>query len=222
MQSQLSDFELNVVKQTTGFVKEKLKGAESGHDWTHIERVWKNAKNISKTEECNLFVVELGALLHDIADWKFSGSDTEGSRITREWLGGLKVENEKIEDVCHIIDNISYKGAKVENKIKTIEGMIVQDADRLDALGAIGIARCFSYGGYRQRTMYDPEIKPTMHESYEQYKKSEGTTVNHFYEKLLLLKDKMNTKSGKVIAEERHKYMEGFLSQFFDEWEGKK
>jgi uncharacterized protein len=210
-----------VINKTLDFVKETLLGEGSGHDYWHVYRVWNTAKSLAKSEDCNNYIVELGALLHDIADHKFHGGDlTVGPRVAREFLEKLAVAHEDICAVCEIIATISFKGAKVELKMSTIEGMIVQDADRLDAIGAIGIARTFAYGGHKGHEMHNPEIKPQLHDSFDAYKNSKGTTVNHFYEKLLLLKDLMNTKTAKMIAEKKHKYMEEFLNQFYDEWNG--
>ena len=212
-----------LISKTITFVKEKLQNAEGGHDWFHIERVYKNALLIAKEEECDLTVVKLGALLHDIADSKFhDGDETIGPRTARLFLENEKVEEAIIVHVLNIIENISFKGGKVEQKFSSKELDIVQDADRLDAIGAIGIARAFNYGGFKNRAMYNPQIDPNLNMSKEEYKNSQAPTINHFYEKLLLLKDKMNTDSGKKIAEERHRYMEGFLSQFYAEWEGEK
>lgn len=211
-----------VVKQTAQYARKTLEGEGSGHDWWHVQRVWNNAVNIAKKEKADIFVIELAALLHDIADWKFyGGDDSVGPQKAREWLEKLNVEEDIISHVCEIIKELSFKGAGVKSRIRTKEGMVVQDADRLDAMGAIGVARAFAYGGHKGREIYHPEIKPVMHESFEQYKNTVGTTVNHFYEKLLLLKDLMNTETGKKIAEERHKYMEQYLDRFFNEWEGK-
>lgn len=213
--------QVSVINKTLDFVKETLFGEGSGHDYWHVYRVWNNAKALAKGEQCNTYIVELGALLHDIADHKFHDGDlTIGPRVSREFLENLEVEEEIIAAVCEIIATVSFKGAKVESKMKTIEGMIVQDADRLDAIGAIGVARTFAYGGHKGHEMYNPDIKPQLHENFEDYKNSKGTTINHFYEKLLLLKDLMNTDTGKKAAEKRHKYMEDFLSQFYDEWNG--
>jgi uncharacterized protein len=213
--------QVSVINKTLDFVKETLFGEGSGHDYWHVYRVWNNAKALAKGEQCNTYIVELGALLHDIADHKFHDGDlTVGPRVAREFLENLEVEEEIIAAVCEIIATVSFKGAKVESKMKTIEGMIVQDADRLDAIGAIGVARTFAYGGHKGHEMYNPDIKPQLHENFEDYKNSKGTTINHFYEKLLLLKDLMNTNTGKKTAEKRHKYMEDFLSQFYDEWNG--
>ncbi len=190
--------------------------------YTGVDVVPEFVEIAKKENVSDLFVIELAALLHDIADWKFHGGDTTvGSRIAKEELKKLGVDEKTINYVCDIIDNISFKGAGAKNKIKTREGMIVQDADRLDAIGAIGIGRAFAYGGYKKREMYNPNIKSENHENFEQYKKSQGTTLNHFYEKLLLLKDRMNTQTGKKIAEKRHKFMVSYLKEFFSEWEGK-
>lgn len=213
----------DLIPKTILFVKEKLKNAEGGHDWFHIERVFKNAVLISKNEVCDVTVVQLGALLHDIADSKFhDGDETVGPRLARAFLESENVHADIISHVVKIIENISYKGGNFENKFSSIELDVVQDADRLDAIGAIGIARTFNYGGFKNRALYDPEIAPNSSMSKEEYKKNDSPTLNHFYEKLLLLKDKMNTETGKQIAQERHQYMEGFLTQFYAEWEGEK
>ncbi|EAS00912.1 metal-dependent phosphohydrolase (macronuclear) [Tetrahymena thermophila SB210] len=216
--------EINIIEECKKFVAEKLKDAEKGHGYDHIQRVHNLAIEISKAEKTpnNQFIVELGALLHDIADWKFTGGDEEvAPRLASEWLKQQGATDEEIDAVVHIIRNISYKGAKVENKLKTIEGFIVQDADRLDALGAIGIARCFAYGGYKNRALYDPEIPPVLHETAEQYKNNNSPSLNHFYEKLFLLKDKMNTEAGKNFAQKRHDFMQQFVDTFLSEWSGK-
>ncbi|WP_299620460.1 HD domain-containing protein [uncultured Tenacibaculum sp.] len=209
-----------IVDNTIAHVKDVLQGAEGGHDFFHIERVYKNAMKIAtKEEKGNLLVVALGALLHDIADSKFhNGDETIGPKKAKVFLEDQKVDNETITHVIKIIENISFKGGNFEQAFKSIELDIVQDADRLDAIGAIGIARCFNYGGFKNRALYDPEIKPNLNMSKEEYKKSTAPTINHFYEKLLLLKDKMNTNSGKLMAEQRHEYMESFLQQFYNEW----
>jgi uncharacterized protein len=205
------------------FVKTTLSGAEGGHDWFHIERVWKNARLIAAKEQCDLEVVELAALLHDIADSKFHDGDEEiGPRKAKEYLESQNLDAEKIAHVIAIIENVSFKGGHNLRTHESIELDIVQDADRLDAIGAIGIARTFNYGGFKNRALFDPEIEPNLKMTKEEYKKSSAPTINHFYEKLLLLKDLMNTKTGKEIALERHRYMEGFLNQFFAEWNGEK
>ncbi|GAA4050708.1 HD domain-containing protein [Flavobacterium chungnamense] len=213
----------NLIDNTILFVKDKLKGAEAGHDWFHIERVYKNALLIAQEEVCDVQIVKLGALLHDIADSKFNdGDETVGSKVAREFLESQNTDEETIVHVINIIENISFKGGNFAKKFNSIELEIVQDADRLDAIGAIGIARTFNYGGFKNRQLYNPEIAPKLNMSKEEYKKSEAPTLNHFYEKLLLLKDKMNTKTGKQLAQERHKFMELFLSQFYAEWDGEK
>ena len=211
----------DLINKTITFVKEKLSDAEGGHDWFHIERVYKNALLIAKGTNCDLTVVELGALLHDIADSKFhNGDETIGPKTARLFLESQNVSEEIIQHVVNIIENISYKGGNFEKKFTSVELDIVQDADRLDAIGAIGIARTFNYGGFKNRPLYDPNIQPNLNMSKEEYKKSEAPTLNHFYEKLLLLKDKMNTETGKKIAKKRHDFMASFLSQFYSEWEG--
>jgi uncharacterized protein len=213
----------DLIAKTILFVKEKLVNAEGGHDWFHIERVYKNAILISKNEVCDSTVVQLGALLHDIADSKFhNGDETIGPRVAREFLESENVGEVIINHVINIIENISYKGGNFEKKFSSIELNVVQDADRLDAIGAIGIARTFNYGGFKNRTLYDPKIAPNSSMTKEEYKNNDAPTLNHFYEKLLLLKDKMNTTTGRQIAQERHRYMEGFLAQFYAEWEGEK
>lgn len=211
----------DIIKETENYVRNKLEGEGTGHDWWHIHRVRSIAVKLAKEEHADLFVVNLAALLHDIADHKFYGGDEEiGPATARHWLESLQVENPVINHVCDIIRDISFKGARVETPMKTIEGKVVQDADRLDALGAIGIARAFAYGGYKKRPLYDPDIKPEMHDSFESYKKSKGSTLNHFYEKLFLLKDRMNTKSGRKLALKRHRFMEQFVEQFLADWRG--
>ena len=212
-----------LIDKTIAFVKEKLDNAEGGHDWFHIERVYKNSILIAQEEDCDLTVVKLGALLHDIADSKFhDGDETIGPKTARTFLESENVFEETINHVINIIENISFKGGNFENKFSSKELEIVQDADRLDAIGAIGIARTFNYGGFKNRALYNPSIAPNLNMSKEEYKNSNSPTLNHFYEKLLLLKDEMNTATGKKIALERHKYMENFLSQFYAEWQGEK
>ena len=210
-----------VIQKTIDFVKEVLSTAEGGHDWWHIYRVWKLSKHIAKTENVDMFIVELGALLHDIADSKFHNGDEEiGPRKAREFLSSLNVDEDVIVHVENIIANISFKGGKHTQKFKSSELDVVQDADRLDAMGAIGVARTFNYGGHKGREIYNPEIKPNLNMTKEKYKNSNAPTLNHFYEKLLLLKDRMNTKTGKSMAEYRHKFMEQFLEEFYKEWNG--
>jgi uncharacterized protein len=213
----------DLINKTILFVKEKLANAEGGHDWFHIQRVYKNALLIANGETCDLTVVKLGALLHDIADSKFhDGDETVGPKLAREFLESESVSEDTIIHVVQIIDNISFKGGKKEKTFSSIELDIVQDADRLDAIGAIGISRAFNYGGFKNRAIYDPQIAPNLNMSKEEYKSNQAPTINHFYEKLLLLKDKMNTETGNQIAQERHRYMQGFLAQFYAEWEGEK
>ena len=211
-----------LVEATKVFVKQQLENAEGGHDWFHTIRVFNNAKLIAKGENVDDLVVALGALLHDIADSKFhDGDETIGPRVAREFLFEHNVDSSVIEHVVKIIENISFNNSlEAGEKFISLELQVVQDADRLDAIGAIGIARCFNYGGFKNRKMFDPDIQPNLNMTKEEYKKSKAPTINHFYEKLLLLKDKMNTKTGKRIAKERHKYMEEFLDQFYAEWDG--
>jgi uncharacterized protein len=210
-----------IISQTVDFVKKELADAEGGHDWWHIYRVWQLARHIAAAEEVNIQVVELGALLHDIADSKFHGGDESvGPAKARKFLESIAVPEETIQHVTAIIENISFKGGHQTGKFYSIELAVVQDADRLDALGAIGIARTFNYGGFRNRALYDPAIAPDLHMTKEQYKHSTAPTINHFYEKLLLLKDRMHTATGKKMAEERHLFMEQFLERFYKEWEG--
>jgi uncharacterized protein len=213
-----------VIDRTAEFVRAKFEGEGSGHDWWHMYRVWQLSKKIVAEEtEANPFVVELGALLHDIDDWKFNDGDEEaGPKAARTWLESLEVDNEVIEHIEDIIRTVSYKGAGVPSNMKTIEGKIIHDADKIDALGAIGIARTFAYGGAKDRPIYDPDLKPVQHATFEEYKSNGGPSINHFYEKLLLLKDRMYTDAGKRIAEERHEYMEEFLGQFYAEWDGER
>ncbi|WP_312089394.1 HD domain-containing protein [Chryseobacterium sp.] len=209
----------DIINNTIDFVKDKLNGAEAGHDWFHIERVWKLSKKIAKTENCQQEVVELAALLHDIADPKFhNGDETLALKISRGFLESQNVEEEIINQVLFIIQNISFKNRGEAPEILPIELKIVQDADKIDAIGAIGVARTFNFGGFKNNLMYHPDIAPKLNMSKEEYKKSNGTTINHFYEKLLLLKDLMNTKEGKNIAEERHQFILTFLDQFYKEW----
>lgn len=210
-----------VIQKTIEFVKDTLTDAEGGHDWWHIYRVWNLSKHIAQTERVNLFIVELGALLHDIADHKFHDGDEEiGPRTAREFLHTLNVDEDIIIHIKNIILNISFKGGKYKQPFQSPELDVIQDADRLDAMGAIGIARTFNYGGYKQRKIYNPNIKPNLNMTKEEYKQSKAPTLNHFYEKLLLLKDFMNTETGKAMAEHRHQFMEQYLDEFYNEWEG--
>lgn len=210
------------IKKVSDLVRAQMEGEGSGHDWWHVNQVWKHAKAIGQKEGSDLFVTELAALLHDIADWKFNdGDEKAGSRKAAEILTALNVEKPTIDHVCEIIDGVSFKGAGVPTPMRTLEGKVVQDADRLEALGAMGIARCFAYGGHKNREIYNPHIKPQNHQSFEEYKKKGlNTSINHFYEKLLLLKDRMNTKTGRELANKRQQFMEEFLARFFKEWDG--
>jgi len=213
-----------IINNTIVFVKETLKDAEGGHDWFNIKRIYKNAILIAKEENVDEFIVSLGALLHDIADAKFyDGDETVGPKMAREFLVNQQVDEATILHIENIINFISFKSSLANGeKFTSPELNVIQDADRLDAIGAIGIARCFNYGGFKNRTLYDPEIAPNLNMTKAAYKKSTAPTINHFYEKLLLLKDKMNTNTGQRIAADRHVFMEQFLAQFFDEWKGVK
>jgi len=211
-----------VIKKTITFVKQTLVDADGSHDWWHIYRVWNTTQLILKKESANYLVCELAALLHDIADHKFHNGDEKiGAIKAKEFLITLNVENEIVEEVVKIIENISFLGGYKKSNYYSKEFAVVQDADRLDAIGAIGIARTFAYGGYKKREIYNPEIKPNLNMTKEEYKNSIAPTVNHFYEKLLLLKNTMNTETGKELAKKRHEFMEQYLFQFYNEWEGK-
>ena len=211
-----------IIQSIATEVRLRLEGEGSGHDWWHILRVWNMAKHLCEIENADSFVVELAALLHDVADWKFhNGDETAGPRIARDMLNGQHVKDSIINHVCEIIATISFKGAGIPTPMSTLEGKVVQDADRLDAIGAIGIARAFAYGGSKGRSLYDPNTKPTQHQTKEAYFNSGSATINHFYEKLLLLKDRMNTRTAKALAQQRHEFIINFLDQFFREWEGK-
>ncbi|MEO8769845.1 MAG: HD domain-containing protein [Ferruginibacter sp.] len=213
--------EQEIINNTINFVKITLQGAEGGHDWFHIERVWKNSKAIATTENVNMFIVELAALLHDIADAKFNdGNENIGPEKARAYLQSSEVNEDVIQHVENIIRNISFKGGNFAASFSSPELAVVQDADRLDALGAIGIARAFNYGGFKNRELYNPAIKPDIQMDKETYKKTSAPTINHFYEKLLLLKDRMNTATGKRMAERRHGFMEQYLDEFYKDWEG--
>lgn len=223
MENVLAPNQQEVIRRTEEFVRETLKADSTGHDWWHINRVRNVAVKLANAEGADAYVVELAALLHDIADWKFNGGDiTAGATKSSQWLTSLGVDEAIQARVAQIILTVSFKGAGVKNEINSLEGQVVQDADRIDALGAIGIARTFAYGGHFNRVMYDPDEKPVQHQTFEQYKSSKGTTINHFYEKLLLLKDRLNTKSARAMAESRHTFLEDFLQQFYDEWDGRK
>lgn len=215
-----------VIQATADFVKEKFSGEGTGHDWWHMYRVWQLAKHIAHEEKgADLFVVELGALLHDIADWKFHNGDSSiGAKEAAKWLQSQNVSPQVTEEIAFIVEHISYKGGLNTYEMRTLEGKIVQDADRLDALGAIGIARAFAFGGSAGRSLYEPNVKPKSYNSLQEFQSqiTDNHTINHFYEKLLLLKDKMNTGSGKKLALKRHEYMEKYLEEFYAEWNGEK
>ena len=213
----------DIIETTISFVKKRLKGAEGGHDWFHTERVYKNSLAIAKHENVNITVVSLAALLHDIADSKFhDGNEAIGPDLARVFLTKNGLDRKLTNEVVEIIKSLSFKNT-FEKKVSYMseELKVVQDADRLDAMGAIGIARCFNYGGFKNRVLYDPTIPPNLNMTKEEYKKAQGPTINHFYEKLLLLKDQMTTETGKKLAVKRHEFMERYLEQFFNEWQGK-
>ena len=210
--------QLGIIRKTAAYAKAVLGTEATGHDWLHVERVWRAAKVIGKGEKADMFVVELAALLHDIADWKFHGGDaTAGPRKAGLWLKKMKVDPVVTAHVVSIVDKISFKGAKVKNRIDTAEGRVVQDADRLDAIGAIGVARAFAYGGAKGHEIYNPDEKPALHGSAKAYSSNKSHTINHFHEKMLLIKDRMNTRKGKQLAHSRHRFMETFLRQFHAE-----
>lgn len=211
--------ESRLVARVAEHIKAKFLAESSGHDWHHIKRVWRLARQIAEKEDANQEVAELGALVHDIADWKFhGGDDSVGPREAERLLKEEGASPDVIEQVVDIVATISFKGAGVRTAMRTLEGKCVQDADRLDAIGAIGIARCFAYGGHAGRLIYDPDVPPVMHATAEEYKASKGHSLNHFYEKLFLLKDRMNTATGRELAEERHQFMEVFVRRFLEEW----
>ena len=208
-----------IVEQIQNKIKSQFEGDSSGHDWSHIMRVFNMARHIQKTEGGDLEVVELAALLHDISDHKFNGGKLdEGGKVAHALLLDLGYDLEKANQVRYIVDNVSYKGANTPSEMTTIEGRIVQDADRIDAIGAIGVGRTFAYGGYKNQAMYIPELETKLHNSFEEYANEKTCTINHFHEKLLLLSDRLNTFTAKKIGKERHQFMEEFLKQFYAEW----
>ncbi|MBC6608973.1 HD domain-containing protein [Hymenobacter sp. BT188] len=211
-----------VVARTVDFIEAKFLNEGSGHDWAHIKRIWQTSQALAtQTPGVDPFVTELGALLHDVADWKFHAGDEEaGPRAAREWLNSLGVEEAVIQRVEMIIREISFKGVGVPTPMSTPEGEIVQDADRLDAIGAIGVARAFAYGGHKGRPLHDPAVAPIAHDSFESYKQNTAPTINHFYEKLLHLQERLHTPAARSVARQRHQFMEEFLAQFLREWEG--
>ncbi len=208
----------SIINQTELWVQSIFAKDSSGHDWWHIYRVRKKALYLAKTENADLFITEMASLLHDMADWKFKNEEKATAEI-KEFLMNQKVDALSIHHIMDIIAKVSFKGAGVENEIDTLEGKCVQDADRLDAMGAIGIGRTFAYGGSKGRLMWEPSLKPVMHKTFEEYKSSNSNTINHFYEKLLLLKDKMNTATARTMAQKKHDFMQLFLDHFMDEWE---
>ncbi len=211
-----------LIHATETHIRQRFENEGTGHDWWHIERVRKNALHIAKEEGADLEIVTLGALLHDIADHKFHNNDFSAlPKATREWLESQGAASTVVDRLEQLVTEISFKGAQVSTATSSIEAACVQDADRLDAIGAIGIARAFAYGGAHGRLLHHPEHQNTMHSTAKAYAEDEGPTIAHFYEKLLLLKDRMQTSTGKKLAEERHRYMENFLQQFYKEWEGK-
>ena len=207
-----------IIEKTKIFVKDKLEGEGSGHDWFHIERVYNLAKYIGEKENADSFIVEMAALLHDIDDWKFSNTNDIKTTVTENFLKSINIDDNSFEKIITIIQTISFKGGVADSTQHTIEGKVVQDADRLDAIGAIGVARTFAYGGSKNRVIYDPTIKPIDFKSLDEVKNTKNHTINHFYEKLLKLKDLMNTNTAKEIAQKRHKFMEDFLDEFYSEW----
>ncbi len=213
--------QLDLLNKVREEIQTIFKGEGSGHDWWHIYRVTETAKSIAKKEKADLFLVELSALVHDLGDHKLFKGENAQEVLISNLLKKLNCDNFLINKILEIVKTVSYKGANVSTTPTSLEGKIVQDADRLDAIGAIGIARAFAFGGHHNRLLYDPTDKPTLHNNFESYKNDKGHTINHFYEKLLLLKDKMQTESGKALAIERHLFMESFLKQFYLEWEGK-
>lgn len=208
-----------IIQHTEHFIASEFRSESSGHDWFHIDRVRKMALRIGNQERCDLFVTEMAALLHDLDDWKLNDSESNYPSRAAKWLDSMGVDAEYSLHILQIIGDVSYKGSGTETPVSSVEAAVVQDADRLDAIGAIGIARTFAYGGHKNRQIYDPSVPPVMHQNFQEYKKSTAPTINHFYEKLLLLKDRMNTETARIIAEKRHQVMENYLTQFHEEWE---
>lgn len=212
---------LKIIQETAEFIRSEFAADGSGHDWFHIDRVRRLAVRIGQMEGSDPFITEMAALLHDLDDWKITGSDSHYPVKANKWLIDRDIQAEFVPRILHVIEDVSYKGAGTETPVRSIESAVVQDADRLDAMGAIGIARTFAYGGHKNRLIYDPAISPVMHNDFKDYKNSKAPTVNHFYEKLLLLKDRMNTDTARSFAEQRHRFMELYLEQFFNEWDEK-
>ncbi|QCR22193.1 HD domain-containing protein [Pontibacter sp. SGAir0037] len=219
----MSTYSTSIIDNTARHVQNLLTGEGSGHDWWHIRRVWRTAKALAEEEQADMFVVELAALLHDIGDHKFhNGDETMGAKLSRAWMEQQQVPESKIVRVCQVIDEVSFKGAGTSSAVSSLEAQVVQDADRLDAIGAIGIARAFAYGGHKGREMHNPAVAPVLHTSFEEYKKNSGPTLNHFYEKLFLLKDRMHTASARRLAAKRHDFMDEFVTRFLAEWDGER
>jgi len=214
--------ELEIIKRTEEFVALEFGAEGSGHDWYHIDRVRIMALLIGRKEGCDLFITEMAALLHDMDDWKLTDSEAHVQSKSEKWLAELGVGTEVSSQILRIIDEVSYRGAGIETPVSSLEAAVVQDADRLDAMGAIGIARTFAYGGHKGRLIYDPSVDPVMHSDFQEYKRNTAPTINHFYEKLLLLKGRINTETAKTIAEGRHQFMENYLRQFHEEWQANK
>ena len=210
---------LQIIQETERFINSKFRSEGSGHDWFHVDRVRKMALRIGQQEGCDLFITEMAALLHDLDDWKLTEPDSHNPSRAAKWLDKMGVNAEITSHILRIIEDVSYLGAGTETPVRSVEAAVVQDADRLDAIGAIGIARTFAYGGHKNRLIYDPAVSPVMHCDFQEYKKSAAPTINHFFEKLLLLKDRMNTQTARIIAGQRHQYMKDYLIQFFEEWE---
>jgi uncharacterized protein len=208
-----------IIQKTELFIESRFRSEGSGHDWFHVDRVRKMALRIGEQEGCDLFVVEMAALLHDLDDWKLNGAESQAESKIMKWLESIELESEVASHILKITGEVSFKGAGVETPVQSIEAAVVQDADRLDAIGAIGIARTFAYGGHKGRLIYDPSVVPVMHNDFQEYKSSDAPTINHFYEKLLLLKDRMNTQTARTIAEKRHQFMSVYLVQFYEECE---
>ena len=210
-----------IIQKTAVFIARKFTSEGSGHDWFHIDRVRQLALRMGQIEGSDPFITEMGALLHDLDDWKLTDTESHFPVKAQRWLAEMGIEADVATLILKVIEDVSYQGAGTKTPVRSIEAAVVQDEDRLDAMGAIGIARTFAYSGYKSRLIYDPAIAPVMHSDFQSYKNSTAPTVNHFFEKLLLLKDRMNTAAAKSIAEQRHRFMENYLEQFFNEWEAK-
>lgn len=208
-----------IILKTERFIESEFRSEGSGHDWFHIDRVRKMALRIGEQEGCDLFIVEMAALLHDLDDWKLNVAESQMGSKAKKWLDFIGLDAKVSLHILKIIEEVSFKGAGIETPVKSIEAAVVQDADRLDAMGAIGIARTFTYGGFKSRQIYDPSISPVLHNDFQEYKNSTAPTINHFHEKLLLLMDRMNTETARIISEQRHRFMKDYLTQFYEEWE---